>query len=157
MPSMPRPQKGPSPYWFTSCWSRRSWCVRAGWSCRSPRSQRAQVLGVTPRSCAAWAWVSAPSARRSSTRSISKPLDDTVLYVTSRSTCACLFHAPRVTRRDDHDRVMQEAIEEGNRGRLHWQEVAPLLKGPVAGHSQAAAFVGRGHERKEQLGTGVVE
>ena len=65
-----------------------------GWRCRSPRSQRAQVFGVTCSSCAASTWVSAPSARRSSTRSSSELLDVAELYVTSRSTRACLLHAP---------------------------------------------------------------
>src|SRR5437870_9729875 len=52
---------------------------------------------------------------------------------------------------------MQKAVEERNRGRLHWQEVAPLLEWPMAGHAEAAAFVSGGHETKEQLGTSVIE
>src|SRR2546422_2870281 len=52
---------------------------------------------------------------------------------------------------------MQQAVEERNRGRLYWQEVAPLLEWPMAGHAQATAFVGGGHETKEQLGTRVIE
>src|SRR5712691_4403067 len=52
---------------------------------------------------------------------------------------------------------MQEAIEQGDRGCLDWQEAAPILERPVAGHTQAAAFVGGGHETKQQLAAGVVE
>src|SRR5262252_4000942 len=157
MPSRPRPQKGPSPYRFTNCWSRRSWWARAGCTCGSPRSQRAQVFGVTPSSWAASACVRAPSARRRSTRSSSERLAEAVLYVTSRSTRARLFHPPCITRGDDHHRVLQEAIEERNRGRLDRQEVAPLLERPVAGHAQAAALVRGGHEPEQQRGTRVVE
>src|SRR5216683_5475967 len=68
-----------------------------------------------------------------------------------------LFHPPRVTRRDDHDRVMQKAIEQRNRRRLNRQEVTPLLEWPMAGHAQAAALVGGSHEAEQQLAAGVVE
>ncbi len=51
-------------------------------------------VGGNPEQCAASTWVSAPSARRSSTRSSSEPLAGTRLYVTSRSTCAGFFHPP---------------------------------------------------------------
>ena len=85
------------------------------------------------------------------------PLERGGLYVTSRSTRARLFHPPRVTRRDDDDRVMKQPIEERNRGRLHWQEVAPFFEWPMTGHAQAATLVRGGHETKQQLGTGVIE
>ena len=34
---------------------------------------------------------------------------------------------------------MEQAVEEGDRSRLHGQEVTPLLERPVARHAQAAA------------------
>jgi hypothetical protein len=32
------------------------------------------------------------------------------------------------------------------------QEASPLVEGPVAGDTEAAAFVGCGHEAEQQLG-----
>src|SRR5947209_5212866 len=52
---------------------------------------------------------------------------------------------------------MQQAIEERNRGRLHGQEMAPLLEWPVAGHAQAAPLIGGGHETEQQLATRVIQ
>src|SRR5919109_1164236 len=80
-----------------------------------------------------------------------------VFQQTARSTCPRLSHPPRITRGDHHHRVMQEAIEEENRGRLHGQEVAPLFEWPVARYTQAAPFVRSGPESKQQLRTGVIE
>src|SRR5579859_3378604 len=79
--------------------------------------------------------------RRKSTRSNSEPFDATVLHVTPRSTCPSFFHAPRVTRHDDDDRVMQKAIEERNCSCGHGAERGQLLERPMTGHTQAAALV----------------
>src|SRR5919202_24480 len=72
-------------------------------------------------------------------------------------TGAGLFEAERLARSDDHDGVVQEAVEEGGRGGLDGQEVPPLLERPVAGQAQATPLVGRGHETEQQLRAGLIE
>ena len=53
--------------------------------------------------------------------------------------------------------MVQEAVEQGHRGRVLGQEATPGLEGPVGGHAQAAVLVGRGHEAEEQVAAGVVQ
>jgi hypothetical protein len=67
------------------------------------------------------------------------------------------FHPERLTRRDDDDRVMQQAIEKRSRRGLNRQEVTPLLEWPVARQTQAAMFIRGGHETEQQLGTGLIQ
>jgi hypothetical protein len=53
--------------------------------------------------------------------------------------------------------VVEESVEQADRGGVFGQEPAPLLEGPVAGDGEAAAFVGGGDEAEQQLGAVVVE
>jgi hypothetical protein len=58
----------------------------------------------------------------------------------------------------DHDvGVVQEPVEEADRGGVFGQEPAPGLEGPVAGDAQGAAFVGSSDEPEQQLRAGVVQ
>ena len=58
----------------------------------------------------------------------------------------------------DHDvGVVQEPVEQADRGGVFGQEPAPRFEGPVAGDAQGAAFVGGGDEPEQQLSGGVVE
>src|SRR5450755_1160443 len=52
---------------------------------------------------------------------------------------------------------MEQAVQEADGGGVLGQEPAPLVKRPVAGHAESAAFVGGGDEPEQQLGAGVVE
>jgi hypothetical protein len=53
--------------------------------------------------------------------------------------------------------VVEEPVEEADGGGVLGQEAAPLVKRPVAGDAERAAFVGGGDEPEQQLGAGVVE
>ena len=58
----------------------------------------------------------------------------------------------------DHDvGVVQEPVEQADRGGVFGQEPAPGVEGPVAGDAEGAAFVGGGDEPEQQVGAGVVE
>ena len=58
----------------------------------------------------------------------------------------------------DHDvGVVQEPVEQADRGGVFGQEPAPGLEGPVRGDAQGAAFVGGGDEPEQQLRAGVVQ
>ena len=54
-------------------------------------------------------------------------------------------------------RMVKQAVDQGDGGGLVGQEAAPLVEGVMAGHAQAAALVGGGHQAKEQLPAGGVE
>ena len=53
--------------------------------------------------------------------------------------------------------MVQEPVEQADRGGVLGQEPAPFLEGPVAGDGEAAAFVGGGDEPEQQLGAGGVQ
>ena len=58
----------------------------------------------------------------------------------------------------DHDvGVVQEPVQQADRGGVFGQEPAPGFEGPVAGDAQGAAFVGGGDEPEQQLRAGVVQ
>lgn len=58
---------------------------------------------------------------------------------------------------DDDGGVMQEPVEDADRGGLLGQESAPFLERPVRSDGQGAAFVGASDEPEQQLGAGVVQ
>jgi hypothetical protein len=47
--------------------------------------------------------------------------------------------------------VVQETVEQADRGGVFGQEPAPLVEGPVGADAQGAAFVGGGNEPEQQL------
>jgi hypothetical protein len=53
--------------------------------------------------------------------------------------------------------VVEEAVDQGDRGSLVGQETAPIIEGPVAGNAEAAALVGSGDKAEEELAAGGVE
>jgi site-specific DNA recombinase len=57
----------------------------------------------------------------------------------------------------DHGGVVDQAVDHGDGGGVLGQEPAPLVERPVAGHPEAAVFVGGGHEAKQQLGAGGIQ
>nr|WP_328855046.1 hypothetical protein [Microbispora hainanensis] len=52
---------------------------------------------------------------------------------------------------------MQQSVEQADSGGVLGQEAAPLIERPVRTDAERAAFVGGGHEAKQQLGTGVIQ
>jgi hypothetical protein len=68
-----------------------------------------------------------------------------------------LAHAVGLAVGDDDVGVVQESVEQADRGGVFGQEPAPLLEGPVGADRQGAAFVGGGDQAEQQLGAGVVE
>ena len=68
-----------------------------------------------------------------------------------------LAHAVGVAVGDHDVGVVQEPVEQADRGGVFGQEPAPGLEGPVRGGAQGAAFVGGGDEPEQQLGAGVVQ
>jgi hypothetical protein len=52
---------------------------------------------------------------------------------------------------------MEQAVDEGDRGGLVGQEMAPFVEGPVAGETEATALVGGGHETEQELTAGGVK
>ena len=67
-----------------------------------------------------------------------------------------LFDTERFPVRDHDDAVVDETVEQGNRGRLVGQEPAPFLEGPVAGDGDNSASIGDGDKAEQQLSAGVV-
>jgi hypothetical protein len=53
--------------------------------------------------------------------------------------------------------VVEQAVQEADRGGVLGQEPAPLVERPVAGDAESTSFVGGGDEPEQQLGAGVVE
>ena len=68
-----------------------------------------------------------------------------------------VFHAVGLAVGDGDGGVVQEPVQDADRGGSFAQEPAPLFEGPVGGDGQGAAFVGAGDETEQQLGRGVVE
>lgn len=68
-----------------------------------------------------------------------------------------VLHAVGLAVGDDDGGVVQQPVEDADRGRLLGQEPPPFLERPVRSDRQGAAFVGAGDEPEQQLGGGVVE
>jgi cytochrome P450 len=77
----------------------------------------------------------------------------------SLSSCSGsgLFHAVGVAVGDDGVAVVQEPVEQADRGGVLRQEPAPGLERPVAADPEGAAFVGGGDEPEQQLCSGVIQ
>ena len=69
---------------------------------------------------------------------------------------ACLAHAVGGAVGDDDGGVVEEPVEETDRGGVLGEELAPLLERPVRCDTEGPAFVGRGDEPEEQFGAGGV-
>src|SRR3990172_4687790 len=85
------------------------------------------------------------------------PGDDSRRWRWPTSSRSRLLHAERVARGDDDDAVMEQPVEEGDRGRVLGQEAAPVLERPVAGGAEAAPRVGHRDEPEQQLAADIVE
>ena len=59
--------------------------------------------------------------------------------------------------RDDHDGVVEDAINHRCRRRWLRKEASPLVEGPVAGDAKCAPLIGGGDEAEEELGAGEVK
>ncbi len=68
-----------------------------------------------------------------------------------------VFHAVGVAVGDDDGGMVQQPIEDADRGGLLGQESTPFLEWPVRADGQGAAFVGAGDESEQQLGGGVID
>ena len=68
-----------------------------------------------------------------------------------------MAHAVGLAVGHDDVGVVQEPVEQADRGGVFGQEPAPGLEGPVGGDSQGAAFVAGGDEPEQQLSAGVIE
>src|SRR5689334_16537054 len=68
-----------------------------------------------------------------------------------------LAHAVGLAVGNDDVGVVQEPVEQADRGGVFGEESAPGVEGPVAGDTEGAAFVGGGDEPEQQLRAGVVE
>jgi len=65
-----------------------------------------------------------------------------VLVQVVGSSRSGLPHAVGIAVCDDDAGVMQEPVQQADRGGVLGQEPAPLIEGPVAGNAECAAFVG---------------
>ena len=70
---------------------------------------------------------------------------------------AGLPHAERLAFGDHHDAVVQQPVQQADRGGVLGKEAAALVEWPVGADAQGAAFVGGGDEAEQQLGAGIVQ
>jgi hypothetical protein len=68
-----------------------------------------------------------------------------------------LAHPERLALGGHDDAVVQETVQQADRGGVPGQEAAPLVKWPVRADAQGAALGGGGDEAEQQLGAGVVQ
>jgi hypothetical protein len=68
-----------------------------------------------------------------------------------------VLHAVGLAVGDDDGGVVQQPVQDADRGGLLGQEPAPFLEWPVRSDGEGSAFVGAGDEPEQQLCGGVVE